>query len=278
MNKFNRVAIAEDTVKCIEQGCYTNTKGQNIDLSAAIRNAVTNTKTYSSGDLDTIVENLSLQELSNNCMIEVKRLSSFEAGKQLVEQHGKVLCLNFASAKNPGGGFLSGAQAQEEALTRSSALYLCLKDQDAYYLTNRKCGTTLYTDTMILSPDVPFFKDDNGTPLDNWFPLSILTAPAVNEGAIRQNEPEKIPEIASVMLRRTEKLLALAHRNGYTHLLLGAWGCGVFRNNPEAVASYFYQFLGPNGKYARCFETVTFAILATDENSSNLKAFSERFG
>lgn len=266
MNKFSRVAIAEDTVKCIEQGYYTNTNGQQIDLSPAIQHAVTNTKTFSSDDLETIVNNLSLQEFSGECVIEVKRLSSFEAGQQLAEQFGKVLCLNFASAKNPGGGFLSGAQAQEEALTRSSALYVCLKDQDAYYLTNRKCGTTLYTDTMILSPDVPFFKDDNGTPLNHWFPLSILTAPAVNEGAIRQNEPENINRIESVMLRRTEKLLALAHRNGYTHLLLGAWGCGVFRNNPEAVANYFYQFLGPNGKYARCFETITFAILASDGN------------
>lgn len=80
------------------------------------------------------------------------------------------------------------------------------------------------------------------------------------------------------MLSRTEKLLALAHRNGYTHLLLGAWGCGVFRNNPESVANYFYQFLGPNGKYAHCFESITFAILATDENSSNLRAFIDQFG
>ena len=277
MNKAFRMQVARETVEAMEKGFYLSTHQQPVSIAEGMQAAINGTRTYSSADLDSLLTDFDPTLLSESCKITVVAQSSFVAGKEAVQAHGKVLCLNFASAKNPGGGFLSGAQAQEEALTRSSALFDCLKDQNAYYHTNRACGTTLYTDTMIHSPAVPFFKDDEGLPLDNWFPLSILTAPAVNEGAVRQNEPNQIPKIRETMLRRTEKLLTLAAYLEYRHLILGAWGCGVFRNDPEAVADYFYTFLGPQGRFAHCFETVTFAILGSKVTSPNLAAFQQRF-
>lgn len=271
------MAIAQHTVDCVEKGFYTNPDGIRLQIGAAVRSSIEKTRTYSSEDLDGIVD-LYIPAEGKPCTFSVVRASSFEASAELTKSGKKVLCLNFASAKNPGGGFLGGAQAQEEALSRSSALYFCLKDQDAYYKTNRSCGTTLYTDTMIYSPLVPFFKDDNGNPLADTIDISIVTAPAVNLGAMKINESSRLNLIGPAMLRRTEKLLALCAHLGYKDLVLGAWGCGVFRNDPKDVAGYFHRFLGEGGKYATAFESVTFAILAGEQGSENLRAFEERFG
>jgi uncharacterized protein (TIGR02452 family) len=275
-NKTTRMTIAQHTVACVENGFYTNPNGIRLQIGAAVRLSIERTRTYSSEELEAIVERYVAPE-STPCTLSVVRASSFEASAALAHAGKKVLCLNFASAKNPGGGFLGGAQAQEEALSRSSALYFCLKDQDKYYKTNRSCGTTLYTDTMIHSPLVPFFKDDDGNPLEEPVDISVITAPAVNLGAIKINEHSKLNLIGPVMLRRTEKLLVLCAHLGYKNLVLGAWGCGVFRNDPKDVAAYFDQFLGKNGKYATAFESVTFAILAGEKGSENLTAFEERF-
>jgi len=90
----------------------------------------------------------------------------------------RTAALNFASAKHPGGGFLTGAQAQEESLARASALYPCLEQQKGYYDANRRHHSLLYTDHLIVSPRVPVFRDDQGTLLEVPWEMTILTAPA----------------------------------------------------------------------------------------------------
>ena len=107
----------------------------------------------------------------------------------MVSQQGfnKVLCLNFASAKNPGGGFLNGSQAQEESLARATGLYPCISQMTQLYEKNRYYGSCLYLNDMIYSPQVPVIRDDNDELLNKIFLISILTAPAVNAGAVRKN-------------------------------------------------------------------------------------------
>lgn len=147
-----------------------------------------------------------------------------------------MACLNFASAKNPGGGFLGGSQAPEASLARSSGLYACISPMEGYDAANRSCGTPLYTDHMTYSPGVPVFRDDAGRLLDEPYLVSFITAPAVNAGAVSKNRPAEVPQILPVMRRRAEYTLKVALDNGEKHLVLGAWGCGVFRNDPAGVA------------------------------------------
>ncbi|MCP4113573.1 MAG: TIGR02452 family protein [Desulfobacteraceae bacterium] len=53
----------------------------------------------------------------NETVIEVTTESTLEAAHRLIKEYNcnHIACLNFASAKNPGGGFSSGSQAQEES-------------------------------------------------------------------------------------------------------------------------------------------------------------------
>src|SRR5262249_38608560 len=153
----------------------------------------------------------------------------------LSEGEGSVAALNFASAKDPGGGFLNGSQAQEESLARSSALYASLLRGWEFYDRHRASPSCLYLDAMIVSPGCPVFRDDDGTLLEEPQLVTIITSPALNAGAAADNRPEELPRIPEVFRRRSEYGLALAASQGANRLVLGAWGCGVFRNDPAVV-------------------------------------------
>jgi uncharacterized protein (TIGR02452 family) len=186
-----------------------------------------------------------------------------------------VLALNFASAKNPGGGFLGGAKAQEEDLARCSALYPCLLAQPDYYTVNRAEPSLLYTDHLIYSPEVPFFRDEGLELLERPFQPSILTAPAPNAGEALRREPDLRPRIREVLQARALKVLQVAAHHGHRTLVLGAWGCGAFRNDPHEAAEAFALALAA---LPGAFERVVFAVYERKGEGPNLRAFRERFG
>ncbi len=111
---------------------------------------------------------------------------------------------------------------------------------------------------MILSPNVPIFRSDNG-PLPVPYTVSILTSPAPNATAIRANERHNVDKIIPTLDSRIDKVLSIAVVEGYDTLILGAWGCGVFGNNPTQVAQLFRKHL--EGKFLKAFRDVIFAVL-----------------
>ncbi len=105
--------------------------------------------------------------------------------------------------------------------------------------------------------------------------MTILTAPAPNAGAIASNEPEKSSLVEPTFRRRIENVLAAGVDFDQTVLVLGAWGCGVFRNDPAMVAKLFAEFLLPGGRFCKAFEHVEFAVL--DRQGDTLAAFAGVF-
>ncbi len=210
-------------------------------------------------------------------LTEVANETTFQGLARLVASGAHVGCLNFASARNPGGGFLGGAQAQEEALARASALYPCLLVAQEYYARNRSNRSAIYLDLAVFSPKVPFFRDDTGRLLEEPLLASVITAPAPNRGAVAQNEPENLPLIAATLRRRAEMVLHIAQAHGIEGLVLGAWGCGVFRNDPGMVASIFADLIKPPGRFAGVFRNVLFAVYDRTESQSTLRAFADAF-
>lgn len=274
MGRNNRKNIATDTLQSLEQGYFHTSTGEQINIKEKQDFAVQNTITYSPSMTDELLQNRTVQALETPTEIEVTNKTSLNATRRLIsEGHTDVLCLNFASARNAGGGFLGGSQAQEESIARATGLYPCLLQAPDYYDTNRKIKSCFYTDYMIYSPKVPILKDEEGNYLDAIVTASFITAPAVNTGVVKRREPKKMKKVGEVMKRRIEKVLAIALEHGHETIVLGAWGCGVFQNDPNDMARYFKEAI--EGKFANQFRKITFAIYASNERF--IKPFREAF-
>ncbi len=274
MKRITRQELARQTVNIVAEGHYIAPSGRRVDIAEAVQAAKHGTQLYESllPGLGALLHPLPEAE------IEVTGESTFAAMRRLhLEGRTRIGCLNFASAKNPGGGFLNGAEAQEEALSRSSALYDCLLCAPDYYARNRANQSCLYLDRVIATPDVPFFRDDDGQLLEEPLLASVITAPAPNAGAVMANEPERVPEVEPTLRRRAELVLDVAARTGVDHLVLGAWGCGVFRNDPRMVARTFADLLGAGCPWAIYFKKIIFAVFDPTGTSPNLQAFKNQF-
>ncbi len=277
-NREKKKQIAANTLAIVEAGNYTNGQGQTVPLQFSIINAKSKSKLFKEREESAlwIKRDLLLGTTPRyQTSFTVENRTTLEACSELVANGEVVFCLNFASAKNAGGGFLGGAEAQEESLARSSALYPCLVQFQQDFYDYHRHGDTYYSHRMIYSPNVPVFKDDNGRLLDQPYEVSFLTSPAVNVGALKQKYQYNTAKTDELMLKRTEKLLSIAYVQGYKTLVLGAWGCGVFRQDPEKVAQYFAHFLCAGGLFENCFEKVVFAVLSRDEK--NILPFQELF-
>ncbi|HEY1110323.1 MAG TPA: TIGR02452 family protein [Opitutaceae bacterium] len=271
---MDRAAIAQATLRVIEDGGYQAPDGRSVALRAAINAARAGTRLYRAEAVP-----LGEAAMRRQTRITVTEETTCEAiVRMAAEARGHLAALNFASARNPGGGFLGGAQAQEEALARSSALYPCLCTQQAtYYEPNRANRSLLYLDLAIFSPGVPFFRDDAGNLLPQPALASVITAPAPNAGAVQNNQPRDVEKIEPTLRRRAEFVLAIAAQEKVERLILGAWGCGVFRNDPAMVARAFGDLLLRGGRYADVFSEVVFAIYDRTSSRGTLQAFKSEF-
>ncbi|MBP6628800.1 MAG: RNA 2'-phosphotransferase [Kofleriaceae bacterium] len=270
----SRASIARATLAACECGGYDGPSGDGatVSIAAALAAARAGTTAHELG-----VGALRPASTSRATHLVVTSESTTEAIIRLAPRPGHLAVLNFASAKNPGGGFLGGAQAQEEALARSSGLYPCLVTQPAHYQRQRAHASALYLDLAIWSPAVPFFRDDAG----GWLPApalaSVITCAAPNAGALRQQGRLDPAALEATLRRRAAFVLALAAHHQVDHLVLGAWGAGVFGNDPALVADAFAVLLGVGGAYHGAFAAVTLAIPGGPAGA-NHAAFAARFG
>jgi uncharacterized protein (TIGR02452 family) len=265
---------ARITVAICKTGFYSAPSGREIRIAEMLHRAVSQTVLHS---LEEPLDKLDPAPVAETKFSVTRETTVAALQRMTKDPQGHLACLNFASAKNPGGGFLGGAEAQEESLARSSGLYPCLLAAPGYYERNRACRTTLYLDLAIWSPAVPFIRDDSGALLEEPVLASVITAPAPNAGAVERNEPNRVPEIGPTLRRRGEFVLSIAAAYQVRRLVLGAWGCGVFRNDPKMVARVFGELLLSPGGFAGVFDEVTFAIYDRSLERSVVKAFERVF-
>ncbi len=284
MGRDSRANIAKQTISIGEKGSYQLPSGNSVDIKARVDEAVRGTKLYRPDELEDMLAAAEFDAPSFNegdstaTKIEVTDETTGAAARRLLqdENEPELMALNFASAKNPGGGFQGGARAQEEDLARCSALYHCLITQMEYYEINRAEPSMLYTDHMIYSPGVPFFRDEEGKLIKEPFYPAMITAPAPNAGEALKRDPNAGDEIAETFMRRVGMVLAIARTAGHRRLVLGAWGCGVFRNDPHMVAECFRAWL-EEPRFQGAFERVVFAVYDTSRDASTRQAFLDCF-
>lgn len=177
---------------------------------------------------------------------------------------GKTAVLNFASYKEPGGGFLAGSRAQEECLCHDSFLYNVLSAQKNYYSwNNENKNQALYLNRAIYSPNIRFIKNGKSTQCD------VITCAAPNYSTGLKYGNISKAENTKALDERIKFVLDIAAEQGVDTLILGAFGCGVFKQDPTEVANIFLRYLKTSHK---CFKKIVFAIPA-DVNQINYLAF-----
>jgi uncharacterized protein (TIGR02452 family) len=263
-------AIAQETEEIVAAGAYRASGGREVPIAAAVDAARDGTRMVGPGSVAIPAA------APVETFFEVTGESSLEAARRLAAL-GPVAVLNFASARNPGGGYLNGAQAQEEALCRASALYTCVLRAREFYDHHRAHRDPFYTDRVIHSPAVPVFRDDRGRLLDDPYTAGFLTAAAPNAGVVRRTGPERTAELPAALAIRAERVLETAAAHGYRRLVLGAWGCGVFQNDPEQVAGAFRALLAGGGRFAERFDHVAFGVLDRTQGTVVRSAFERVF-
>lgn len=270
--------IAKETMKITRQGYYEY-NGRRVELPEGNYAEVI---AITPEQADAARWSLLERKLSKPCCgnIYVWGIGSFGA----VADFDRFLVLNFANAFTPGGGFLNGAEAQEEGLCRESTLYASLSNEKAagMYEYNRRLHSPAASDYMLLSPEVCVFRDHDSHKLfEKPYTASVLTVPAVNlhgyDDCVHQPASQEIDEL---MYRRIENMLAVAIAHEYKNLILGAWGCGAFGHDARRVAEYFYNLLVTKG-YRNYFDNICFAIpddapQANHENNLEQHAHSDK--
>jgi uncharacterized protein (TIGR02452 family) len=257
--------MARQTVAIAEAGEYRNPAGDLVTIADAVAGAVAGTRHHAPD------EAVPVDAPAGAMAVEVTRESTLAAAQRAGEG---AACLVFASAKNAGGGFLGGAQAQEESIARSSALYACQRTAPEFYAFHRQQRDLRYSDRVIYSPGVPVFRADSGALLDRPYRTAFLTAAAPNLGAITNNQRPDIAEVPDVLRRRAGRVLRVAAAHGHRTLVLGAWGCGVFRNDPTTVATAFAAALAEVDR----FDRVIFAVYDRRRDSPVHAAFESVLG
>lgn len=200
--------------------------------------------------------------------VVVRNETTLAAAQRLAARNVRTLTLNFANGENPGGGFLHGALAQEEALCRSSALYATLRG-DRMYEAHACRSDPDASDWIILSPAVPVFRSDAGDPLPEPWLADFATCAAPQAAVVG------VEESGDLMESRIRRLFEVTHAYEYEALVLGAWGCGAFANDPHRIAGIFHEVLASD--FLQCFSEVDFAIADFTPDRRYLGPFRDTF-
>ncbi len=201
--------------------------------------------------------------------------------KEKGEAAHRVLVLNLASSTHPGGQTRKGASAQEEDLCRRTSLLLSLESENAkkYYDYNNARKTRMGSDGVMISSCVEVLKDASAEMLQEPFPISVMScaAPMIRLGLEGMTQQE----YETMLYNRIQGMLLVAASQGYRHLILGAFGCGIFGNDAAVVSDSFYRAI-TKFSYAgkgsnQLFESIDFAVLCRPEKDYNYREFCRYF-
>ena len=242
-----------------------HTKEMTEKYSRCIGTSILATKIYDTDYFENIEFEEDIEEVNTEIIVE--DIDSVSAVMKYGNPSSAVL--NFSSYKNPGGMFINGSKAQEECLCHESFLYNVLKEFQLkfYDWNNRHKNKALYLNRGLFSKGVWFFRGNSHVE------CGVITCAAPNKSAAQKYQNVSDKENTEVLRSRIRFVLDIAKYNDVDTLILGAYGCGVFGQNPKEVAEIFKECL--NTTHKSCFNKVIFAI--PDGRDNNLQAFEKVF-
>lgn len=279
-----RLDIINETIRLAQSGSY-EVSGKTILLQ--------NAEPMMSGSV--LYTNLDMMEtistsIGQSTIVEVLDCDSLLAGKRLLDEGYNPAVLNFANRRTPGGGVLRGSGAQEENIFRRSNLSLSLyqfhwhgkqfnvPQKEEQYPLDRNTGG-------VYSPHVTVFRglELDGYPLlERPYQVGIVTVAALNRPALKDSE-HLADDMVPPTLRKIRTIFRIALRHGHDALVLGAWGCGAFKNPPEHIAQLFHEVMNED-EFRNQFKKIVFAVIDRKgidkmaDKKGNLETFQAEFG
>lgn len=252
---------------------------ENAVLAEAVKRSAADTVLYDPDDYPELPVNP-----GKACVVSVTQGKTFQTAMDLHHTGTRTAVLNFASATTPGGGVKNGSSAQEESLCRCSTLYPALTQKwlwEKYYAVNRAARDVLHSDACIYTPGVLICKTDATIPqrMDIFVPVDVIScaAPNLREQPGNRHNTEtgertfiSDKELYALHLKRARHILHVAAANGVDNLVLGAFGCGAFANDPAIVAEAYRDALP---YYKGYFENIVFAIYCRPHETVNYTVF-----
>ena len=272
---IQRIEVFEDTLNWINTDKY---------LSDSVVKAKKNTQVFWEDDYPVFD-----QRISYDTEITVSKSRSFEAAMMLNKQmpDNKIAVMNFANAFHAGGGVINGSSAQEECLCRTSTLYPLLYRRslrDSFYKHHHDLNTLKASDALIYTEGVVICKTDEDLPKrmpkEDLVSVDVITVAApdlrttsnihaalVGNGAFMNDA-----ELFGYHVKRAIHVLTCAAAKNADVLVLGAFGCGAFENNPEVVARAYKVALD---EFPKVFKRIEFAVYCSPNDDTNYQVFKE---
>ena len=276
--RVERIEVFEDTLSWINS---------DPDLSASVDAAKKNTDVFYEDDYPAFDSSM-----TRDTIIEVSGSRSFEAAMRLRKDFpsAKIAVMNFANAFHPGGGVTNGSSAQEECLCRTSTLYPLLNRRtlrNSFYKHHCDLNTPKASDSLIYTEGVVIIKTDEDLPKrmpkEDWVTVDVITIAApdlrdksnmyameTDNGAYMNDA-----ELFGYHVKRAIHMLTCVAAKGADLLVLGAFGCGAFQNNPEVVARAYKTALQV---FPKVFQRVEFAVYCPPGGSVNYETFKRVLG
>jgi len=263
--------LSLEALDICSNGRYKNKKGEEIEIREKIIKSIQETESF-----DPTIQFYYKKNEPKQGKIYVIAEKSVDCAIRLRYKYPnhRIALLNFANPYQPGGGFLGGAIAQEECICRATALYPSICRRNEFFDYNINVSDSYGSDYLIFSPNVPIFKNDSYEPLECPLEVSMITSAAVIAFRIKSTSLLKkdLDMINTTMHQRIKKIIELAIYKKVQVLILGAFGCGAFGNDPDEVAKSFKYWLIEK-KMLEFFDEVVFPIPGSRTN--NLGVFSK---
>lgn len=281
--KKKNAAIFRLTTRLIRSGGYTTPSGKHIQFDF--------TKMLQMGKcFHQELPVVSAPDVEGGTKVMVEGNDCLLAAERLVKEGYNPVLLNFASAGHPGGGVETGARAQEETICRRSTLTrsiytfdpkyaakygyeLC--DGDHYPIVNDFCA--------VYSPNVTVFREGiDCLFMEEPYDVAVVTCAALNlngKYSIKLTPDGHMPQKAIDITRnKIRTVFRIGLMYGHDSLVLGAFGCGAFKNPPAEIAKLFHEVM-EEPEFKNKYRLITFSIIDDhNSNNRNLRAFEEEFG
>lgn len=266
----SRVALFKETCHIFDSRVmkFPSSDGGDIEIDRKKYNdSLTNSKKIRIDDTLKKIEGKKLN-IYEDADTKIIYLDTVGCGIKLIKEGYNPVILNMASDKAPGGGVTRGSSAQEESLCIQGGLYDPLMKFNKYYPWEKNNIEGFY------HPNVPFIRDVNFAFLDKPYYMGVISMAMLRHKIKAKTNTSRGTEAYNVIYNKIDTFLATAYLYGHDAVVLGAWGCGAFGNDPVKVSQIFKDVI--KDKYSKTFERILFGIV-DNEKSDNYTVFKKTF-